>query len=116
MEDCVKGILCILVHVLLLVPMGNGFLENLCVFGRKISAIYMNEICLTYKHNACLFCKTPYHHHNQQHSHVSVGPAICLTAIYTISVPLPTAPFSVLSISQAPKEQRVESDFISLNT
>jgi hypothetical protein len=76
----------------------------------------MNEICLTYKHNGCLFCKTPYHHHDQQHGPVSVRPAISLTALYALSVLLPTAPFSVLSISQAPKEQTVESDFISLNT
>jgi len=111
MEDCGKGLLWIPVHVLLPVPRGDGFLKNLCVFGRKISSLNMTEICLTYKHNVCFFCKTPYHH-----DHVSVSPAICLTAIYALSVPLPTAPLSVLSISQAPKEQTVESDFTSLYT
>ena len=89
----------------------------LFVFGRKISAINTNEICLTYKQNArLLFCKTPYHHHDEQHGHVSVRPAISLTTIYVLSVLLPTAPFSVRSISQVPKKQTVESHFISLNT
>jgi hypothetical protein len=47
----------------------------------------------------------------QQHSHLSVGQAIYLTAMYSLSVLFLNTSFSVLNISQIPKQQTVERYF-----